>query len=133
MSAHIELQAALVAAIASDPVLSDTLTRVFDAPPIRAARPYALVEDAVLTDWSTKDMAGREGRVAVTLFDLGERPVRAQQLAGSTEEAVLAMPAQLGGGWRIISLMLIRSRLVREGEGRWAATSEFRIRMLREG
>jgi hypothetical protein len=131
MSARGELHAALVAAIRGEAALS-ALTHVFDAPPVRAARPYALVEEAVLTDWSTKDMAGREGRVAVTLFDTGERPSRMRQLAAGVEDAVAAMPAMLGGGWRIVSLVLVRSRLVREGEGRWAATSEFRVRMLKE-
>lgn len=133
MSAREVLQAALVAAIAGDAGLADALTHVCDAPPSRAARPYALVEEAVLTDWGTKDMAGREGRVAVTLFDTGERPVRARLLAAGIEDAVGAMPRELGEGWRLVSLVLIRSRLAREGERHWAATSEFRVRMLKEG
>ncbi|MDG2534481.1 DUF3168 domain-containing protein [Sphingomonas sp. HITSZ_GF] len=126
MSVQEVLQAALVEALAGIEV-----TRMFDAPPVRAARPYALVEEAWLTDWGTKDMAGREGRFAVTLFDAGERPVRLRALAGAAEAAIEAMPRGLGQGWAVASLVLLRSRISREGDGRWQSVSEFRVRMLR--
>ncbi|MEP9359321.1 DUF3168 domain-containing protein [Sphingomonas sp. KR3-1] len=126
MSVQEVLQAALVEALAGLAV-----TAVFDAPPVRAARPYALVEEAWLADWGTKDMAGREGRFAVTLFDAGERPARLRALCGEVEAAIEAMPRAIGEGWAIASLVLLRSRIAREGEGRWTATSEFRVRMLR--
>jgi hypothetical protein len=126
MSVQMVLQAALVEALAGLEV-----TRVFDAPPVRAARPYALVEEAWLTDWGTKDMAGREGRFAVTLFDVGERPARLRELAGAVETAIEAMPRAIGNGWEVASLVLLRSRINREGDGRWQSVSEFRVRMLR--
>ena len=130
MSAAARLHAALAAALREGEGLV-ALTAVFDAPPVRAALPHATVEEAVLADWGTKDMAGREGRAAVTLRDGGERPVRLRELSGAAEEAVLAMPRAMGGGWRIASLIFVRGRIVREGSG-WAATSEFRVRMLKE-
>jgi hypothetical protein len=105
---------------------------VFDAPPVRAARPYAVVDEAVLGNWGTKDLAGREGVLAVLLHDAGERPVRLRALAGTVEEAIEAMPRDLGEGWRVVTLVLARSRIVREGDGRWMATSEWRVRILRE-
>lgn len=126
MSVQEALQAALVEALAGLEV-----TSVFDAPPVRAARPYALVEEAWLTDWGTKDMAGREGRFAVTLHDAGERPARLRILAGAAEAAIEAMPRAIGQGWAIASLVLLRSRISREGDGRWQSVSEFRVRMLR--
>jgi hypothetical protein len=126
MSVQVVLQAALVEALAGLEV-----TQVFDAPPVRAARPYALVEEAWLTDWGTKDMAGREGRFAVTLFDVGERPARLRELAGAVETAIEAMPRAIGNGWEVASLVLLRSRINREGDGRWQSVSEFRVRMLR--
>jgi hypothetical protein len=126
MSVQEVLQAALVEALAGLAV-----TQVFDAPPVRAARPYALVEEAWLTDWGTKDMAGREGRFAVTLFDAGERPARLRALSGEVEAAIDAMPRDIGQGWAIASLVFLRSRIAREGDGRWTAVSEFRVRMLR--
>ncbi|AJP73131.1 tail completion protein gp17 [Sphingomonas hengshuiensis] len=133
MSVQGILQEALRAALAGHAPLAGAVTAIFDAPPVRAARPYALIDEAVLVDWGTKDMAGREGRIAVRIFDSGERPVRLRGLAGAAEDAVAAMPVVLGEGWRIASLVLLRSRIVREGEARWVATSEWRVRLLRSG
>ncbi len=126
MSVQQILQAALVEALAGLEV-----TAVFDAPPVRAARPYALVEEAWLTDWGTKDMAGREGRFAITLFDMGERPVRLRGLSGDVEDRIAALPRGIGQGWAIASLVLLRARISREGDSRWQSVSEFRVRMLR--
>lgn len=127
MSVQALLQAAVAVAIDGLDV-----TAVFDAPPVRAALPYAVVEEAVLADWSTKDMDGREGRFAVTVRDGGERPVRLRVLAGAVEDAVAVMDRYPGEGWRIASLMFVRGRIVRDGESRWMSVSEFRVRMLRE-
>lgn len=130
MSARETLHAAIAEALRTHAALNG-LTGVFDAPPVRAALPHAVVEELLLADWGTKDMAGREGRAAVTLRDGGERPTRLRTLAEAAEQAVLEMNRTLPGGWRIVSLVFVRGRIVREGAG-WAATSEFRVRMLRE-
>ena len=131
MSAQTVLGEALVAALKAHAGVARVVTAVFDAPPVRAARPYAEVAEALLTDWSTKDMAGREGRIAIVLRDAGERPVRLRDLAGEVDAAVEALPRDLGEGWRIASLVPVRSRIVREGDGLWAGTNEYRVRMLR--
>ena len=101
---------------------------VFEAPPVRAARPCVVVDMPVLSDWGTKDAAGREGRVVVQLFDDGEVPERLRTLAAVAEGAVLSAPAALAG-WRIVSLVFVRSRVVRDGKG-WVGSVEFRVRML---
>ncbi|MBO9712962.1 DUF3168 domain-containing protein [Sphingomonas sp.] len=132
MSVQALLQGAVQGALAGHAPLAEALTGVFDAPPVRAARPYALVEEAVLVDWGTKDMAGREGRLAVSLFDGGERPERLRALAGAVEDALAAMPAELGEGWRVVTLGFVRSRIVRDREG-WRGVSEFQVRMLKAG
>lgn len=131
MSVQALLQAAIMAALEAHAPLAGAVTGVFDAPPVRGARPYALIGDALLADWGTKDMAGREGRFAVTLHDLGERPERVRALLGEVDTAIEAMPRTLGDGWRIASLAFVRGRIVREGEARWLGTSEWRVRMLR--
>ncbi|RYY47820.1 MAG: DUF3168 domain-containing protein [Sphingomonadales bacterium] len=127
MSVQAVVQAALVTALRE----IELELAVFDAPPVRASRPYALVEEAQLADWGTKDIAGREGRVSIALFDGGESPARLRMLVGAAEDAVAAMPRTLGEGWAVASLVLLRSRIVREGDNRWRATSEFRLRILR--
>jgi hypothetical protein len=132
MSAREMLHAALVARLTAHAPLREAVTAVCDAPPLRSARPYALVEEPLLADWSTKDLAGREARVTILLFDEGERPVRLRALAGEVEAAMAELPGDLGGGWRVAALALLRSRIVRDGERRWAAMTEYRVRMLRE-
>ena len=120
------LQAALVARL--NVVLE---VGVFDAPPVRGGLPYAVVDEPVLSDWSTKSFAGREGRVLLTLFDGGERPVRLRSLLAAAEEGLEALPPDLGEGWRVVRLALVRSRVLRVGD-RWRGTSEFLVRMYRE-
>lgn len=127
MSARERLQAAMVAA------LSEGLApvAVFDAPPVRGWVPHVVVGEPLLSDWSTKDMVGREGRVAVIARDQGERPARLRALVAACEAAVEAMPVVVGEGWRVVTLTLARSRISRERDGGWIAMSEFRVRMLR--
>lgn len=131
MSAHAVLAEALAQALAAHAPLGVAINGVFEAPPARALRPYAVIEDVVLVDWSTKDMPGREGRLTIALFDLGEGTARLRALAGDAADAVLGLPRDLGEGWRIASLSFVRSRIVREGEARRTAIIEFRVRMLR--
>jgi len=135
MSAGAVVQAALVAAVRGDPDLA-VLTAVFDAPPVRAALPYAVIDDPVLGTWGAKDVAGREGRVAVVLHDAGERPLRLRALIGAVEARIEALAGEIGDGWRIAGVRLARSRIVRApgaagGEGRWVAASEFAVRVYR--
>lgn len=66
MSGRVVLQAAIVARL--NAVLD---VSVFDAPPVRGGLPYAVVDEPVLSDWSTKTWVGREGRILLTLFDGG--------------------------------------------------------------
>lgn len=123
MSGRSVLQAAIVARL--NAVLD---VSVFDAPPARGGLPYAVVDEPVLSDWSTKSWSGREGRVVLTLHDGGERPVRLRGLLAAAEDG---LPADLGEGWRVVRLALMRSRVLRVGD-RWRGTTEFLVRMYRE-
>ncbi len=121
------LQAALVGVV--QPVLA-----AFDAPPVRAALPYAVVEDAVLARWGGAALDGREGRVRIVLHDAGERPVRLRDLAADVEAAISGFSGDIGEGWRVVALRLVRSRVVRAGGGdRWTANLEFAVKLYREG
>ncbi len=129
MSAHTVLTEAVEAVLGAHPGLGIAINGVFDAPPVRAVRPFAVVEDPVLVDWGTKDMIGREGRLAVGLF-AGEDRARLRALADHAAAAVAGLPRELGEGWRIASLAFVRSRIFREGPALCAAVVEFRVRML---
>jgi hypothetical protein len=120
------LQAALVAVVGG-------VVTSFDAPPVRAALPYAVVEDATLARWGGAGIDGCEGRVRIVLHDAGERPLRLRTLVAAVEAAASGMSGEIGGGWRVVALRLVRSRIVRSGGGdRWTATSEFAVKIYRE-
>lgn len=98
---------------------------VFDAPPVRSAVPYAVVDEPVLGPWGTKSWVGYEARLAVGLWDEGERPVRLRSLLGEVEEAVADLPPEMTGGWRLARVALARSRLARGPGERWIGRAEF--------
>lgn len=122
MSAGGALQTAIAAALAA---VSD-LTGVFDGPPARAAYPYVALDATTETDWGHKNGAGREVMVAITLWD--DQPVRLHELADSIEDALEALPAV--EGWQVVTMRLVRRRVVRDVAGPWAAAIDFRARML---
>lgn len=132
MTARDAITGAVRAALAGEMAIVAQVNGVFDAPPARTPRPYLLVDDPVLTDWSTKDQDGREVRIAVLVRDLAQARSRARGLADAVEAAVAGMPAALGGGWQVASCVLARSRLVAEDETNLTAIVEHRVRMLRD-
>ena len=123
------LQAAAVSVLEAHPVLSTELTGVYDGPPPRAAFPYVVIAGGTTTDWSTKTAAGREIRLALTVWDDGEEASRLSSLTGHVEDAVAALPRDVGG-WRIASVVFLRSMVVRDAAGSWAGLVEYRVRML---
>ncbi len=133
MSAAVVLAEAIRVALSAHFPLAEGLAGIFDAPPVRAATPHAVIGEALLSDWGTKDMPGREARVVVALHDAGESPARVRRLSGEVEVAMAALPRVIGSGWELASRVLLRARIERKGEGRWIATSEWRLRMLKSG
>lgn len=105
--------------------------RVFDLVPDRAVFPWAQIEDPVLSAQDGAGVTGRVGTLAITCRDGGERPARLRGLIGRMEEQMAALPSDLGGeGWRLTSIALARSRIVRVKDG-WAARSEWAVRVFR--
>ncbi|MDG5489128.1 DUF3168 domain-containing protein [Sphingomonas sp. BGYR3] len=104
---------------------------VLAAPPGRALFPHLILERPVLADWSARGCEGREGRIAVQVHAQGSTPDAAEAMLAEVEAAVLALPTQLTGDWRLVALSLTRSRMGPGGEGRWIGLAEFRVRMVR--
>jgi hypothetical protein len=123
MSAGAALQQAIAMRLASIGELSG----VFDGPPARAAFPYVAIDAGSESDWGHKSGDGREVLVAVTLWD--EQPARIHPLADAIEAAVLGTDTV--EGWQLVSLRLLRRRIVRDVAGPWAAAMDFRARLLK--
>ena len=121
MSAGGALQSAIAAALAGVDV-----TGVFDGPPARAAYPYVALDATTETDWGHKSGQGREVLVAITLWD--DQPVRLHGLADQVEAALQSVgPSDV---WQLVTMQLVRRRVVRDVAGPWAAAIDFRARML---
>ena len=125
MSAGAALQQAIALRIGAIGEISG----VYDGPPARASFPYVAIDAGSESDWSHKSGEGREVLVAATLWD--EQPARIHPLADALEAAVLA--TSLVEGWQVVSLRLMRRRIVRDVAGPWAAAVDFRARLLRLG
>lgn len=123
------LQATAVSALQAHPVLAVELAGIYDGPPPRATFPYVSFADGIASDWSTKTAQGREIRLAMMVWDDGEEASRLSVLMGHVEDAIAAMPRDLSG-WRIASLVFLRSMVVRDAAGPWAGLIEHRVRML---
>lgn len=127
--------AAVVAAVIAALERVAGLSGVFDGAPQRAGDAHAVVETGPETDWGHKSGAGAELRIALLIRCGGESPTRARALSGEARTAVERIGPQLAGGWRLVSLAMLRARVVplareREGPG-WTGVVEYRARMLR--
>lgn len=133
MSAGSVVRAAVLAALRGDAVIAAQANAVAEGEAARVTAPYVRLRDVAESDWGTKDAAGREVRVGVTVRDAGEGAGRAQEIADAAEAAVAGMPSDLGG-WRVASLVLVRRVTLDEGRGdgagRWAVMVDWRVRVL---
>ena len=108
------------------------LSRVSDGVPIQAGDASAVVEMGPETDWGHKSGAGAEVRFAVLIGCAGEEPGRARVLLERARAAVDAVGPRVGG-WRVVTLVTMRSRMVRAPGPKWTGVVEYRARMLRSG
>ena len=123
------VQAAAILSLQAHPVLAQTLTGIYDGPPVRAPYPYIAVAEGLSSDWSTKTEVGREIRLAITVWDDGENAARLHNLMGHAEEAIAAMARDLPG-WRVASNVFLRSFVARDAAGPWAGLVEHRVRVI---
>jgi Protein of unknown function (DUF3168) len=130
MSAEQEIRAAMIAGLRGDSALSALINRVFDGPPAKASVPYVVVGECSGTDWSTKDVPGRELRLAFTIVDEGETPARIGAIMPRLEAAAHAVVMGGIAGWDMGSFVLVRSRLVASAPGKWSAVMDYRLRVL---
>ncbi len=113
------------------------LSGVSDGAPIQAGDAHAVVEIGPETDWGHKSGAGAEVRFAVLVRCGGESPARARTLAEGARAALAGLGPEMGG-WRLVSLAMMRARTLPFGRDRkeagrgWTGFIDYRARMLRE-
>jgi len=129
VNAESDIRAAVVALLRGDAALIALVNRVHDGPPVKATPPMLIVGECSGADWGTKDRAGRELRLAITIEDDLETAARIRGIMPVADAAVQRLTSAVGA-WRVGSLRMIRSRLLRTGAGRWNALLDYRIRVL---
>jgi hypothetical protein len=138
MIAEQDVRQALLLALRDDRTLAGQINGIYDGAPLQAIVPYAVIGDMAGNDWGTKDRAGRELIITLSLYDRGENAGRLALLASAIHTAIGALPRQLGG-WNIASMVPLRSRLVRGANiasngpvgGQYSWQSEWRLRALK--
>ncbi|TNE49842.1 MAG: DUF3168 domain-containing protein [Sphingomonadales bacterium] len=123
-----DLRTALVNWLRIHPSL-DQLNAVEEESPLNAVEPWLGIAASASTDWSTKDRAGREVRVALELATYGDDPATEAQLAAAAGQAIEALP-KAQAGFDIISTIFLRARTQRRTANRRSTLLEYRFRIL---
>ena len=124
-----ELRAALVEWLATDAILANLVNAVVEEAPSRAAPPWLGIAASASTDWSTKDRAGREVRVALELHCRGDDPGTAAATSQAIEARVEAMPRG-HPGFEIATIAFLRARAEQRPGNLRAVLLEYRFRVL---
>lgn len=123
------VRARALALLASDDALGGQVHGIFDGVPSRASAPYVSVGAAEGGDWGTKDRAGREVRLTLTLVGVGGA---IDDGAAARIEAVAPMLRGPAGGWSIVGARVIRTRFSLTRDGGWRHDIILRCRCLAE-
>ena len=128
---EIAFRAALIAWLAADSALSSGLNAIVEEAPSRTALPWLALTASASTDWGTKDVRGREIRVALELNYRGDDPLSEAALVAAIERRVEAMPAgQSAAGFRIANLTFMRAKAEQRGDALRALMLDYRARVL---
>lgn len=128
MTAREALRAGLMAGLRA--TLQPLGVAVFDAVPVRASVPQAVLGEPGESDWGAAGVEGRELRVTVSLSDEGEQPRRLRACVQAVE--AIRLPEVLADGWRVAGLSVTAIRMAKTG-ARWTASVEWRARLWRVG
>ena len=124
-----QLRAALIEWLRADPALADLLNAVAEEAPSRATPPWLGIAASASADWSTKDRAGREVRVALELHCRGDDPATAAAAVDAIEARVQALPRSQPG-CEIATTTFLRARAEQRPANTRAVLLEYRFRLL---
>ena len=113
----------------ADPALVDRLNAIEEESPVTASPPWVGIAASASADWSVKDRAGREVRIAFELFDRTDDTERIAVAAEAIERRIgTFMPDD--AGFALVSTHFLRSRAERRENGGRAVLLEYRFRVL---
>lgn len=121
------VRARALALLEGDAALAGLVHGVFDGVPVRVSAPYVSVGAAEGVDWGTKDRAGREVRLTLTLVGVGGAVVDA---AAGRIDAMVAGLRGAADGWSVVSARVVRTRFGFGRDGGWRHEVVARCRCL---
>lgn len=121
------VRARALALLEGDAELAGLVHSIFDGTPPRANAPYVSVGAADGGDWGTKDRAGREVRLTLSLVGVGES-LRDQ--AAARIEAAAAVMRGAAGAWHIVGARILRTRFAFARDSGWRHDVIIRCRCL---
>lgn len=126
-SAEGAVRARAIELLASDDLLATMVHGIFDGTPPRASAPYVAVGTADGSDWGTKDRAGREIRLTLTLVGVGSG---VDDKAAARVEAVAGALRGPAGAWSVVGARTIRTRFIFARDAGWRHEVVVRCRCL---
>ncbi|OHD04461.1 DUF3168 domain-containing protein [Sphingopyxis sp. RIFCSPHIGHO2_12_FULL_65_19] len=120
------LRARVLDLLARDAALAGLVHGIFDGTPPRASAPYVSIGAAEGREWGTKDRAGREIRLTLTLVGVGD----AAADAAARIEAVVGALRGAAGDWTVVAVRTIRTRFTFARDGGWRHDMVVRCRCL---
>jgi len=126
---EIPLRAALVAWLSADAALAAELNAVTEETPSRTSLPWLAIAASASADFSCKDLAGREVRIALELHCRGDTPDAAAALVSAIEARVASLP-RTQSGFFVVTTQFLRARAEQRGESERAILIEYRFRLL---
>jgi hypothetical protein len=125
---EIALRAALIDWLEMDPALSE-LNAVAEEAPGRTELPWLAIAASASADWSTKDLAGREVRIALELHCRGDGLGTGAALMRAIESRIGALPG-VQDGFQIVTSQFLRARSEQRPANTRAMLLEYRFRVL---
>ena len=123
-----DLRAALLDWLRSDPALA-ALNAVEEEAPLRTGPPWLGIVASASTDWSTKDRAGREIRIALELHTRGDDSGADGTLVKAIDQRIESLP-RIQGAFEIASSRFLRARAERRAKNLRAVLMEYRFRLM---
>ena len=126
---EIALRTALIAWLAADPALTGELNAIAEEAPSRTALPWLAVAASASADWSAKEVAGREVRIALELHCRGDQPDSAGALVAAIEARISSLPAAQAG-FQVVTTQFLRARAEQRAANTRAVLLEYRFRVF---
>lgn len=123
-----ELRAALIAWLRDDPALT-AINAVEEESPLRTTPPWLGIAASATADWSTKNLRGREIRIALELHHRGDDPATDGALVRAIDRRIETLPQQQTG-FRLVTTLFLKARAEKRPRNLRAVLLEYRFRLF---